>query len=111
MSTTSTSMNTSTTAIIRAARALRIPLVDRSIWSDLAASYKLPAVSPEMAAWLDRHPEAGNPAPATRVGRKLTTAALEAWRVLYAPSVRSVLAAPAKHRPAAKRAYRAQLVG
>jgi hypothetical protein len=104
-------MNTSTTAIIRAARALSIPLLNRSIWSDLAASYSLPTVSPEMAAWLGRHPEAANSAPASRVGRKLTTSALEAWRVLYAPSVRTVLAAPAKHKPAAKRAYRAQLVG
>jgi len=99
-----------TKATIRAFAALRLPLQDVSWYSCDDAVYRIPSPLPEAVQdWLARHPEAGNPAPASRVGKRLTTAALEKWRVLYAPSVRTVLAAPAKHKLAAKRAYRAQL--
>jgi hypothetical protein len=111
MTTTTTIKTTSTsTTIVRAFQALDIPLRDVQWWSCEAPVYRLPpTLPPEVLSWIGRHPEAGNQAPPSRVGRKLTTAALEQWRVRYHPSVRAVLASPAKHRADAKRSYRRAL--
>ena len=101
-------MKHTNTATIRAYNALSLPLKDVQWWSCDAPVLLIPAtLPPEVEAWLARHPEASDDAPFSRGG--MTTAELQEWRVRFNPSIRSVLAAPAKHKPAEKRAYRRRL--
>jgi hypothetical protein len=99
VNTTTTPVNTTARARIRAASALAIPLRDHQIWSDDAPVYRLAAATPAELAWLARHPEAN--------------AESRGWRASgpgpRATSVATVLAAPAAYRAAAKRAYRRSL--
>jgi hypothetical protein len=92
-----------TLAIIRAFNALNIPLKDIQWWSCDAPVYQIPKTLPEeIVSWLARHPEAGAP-----TSDRVHTAEMHArWKHRF-QSVAYVLAAPAKNRPAAKRAYRA----
>jgi hypothetical protein len=100
-----TTTTTTTTAIIRAHQALNLHLQDRQYWSCDAPVYKIPAALPAaVTAWIARHPEAA----AESSGWVPTAASLESWKAKF-QSVRYVLDAPAKHRAAAKRAYRRSL--
>lgn len=99
--------NQTTLGQIRALEACKIQLPkilcdngDNVTW----ANYELPEIA---EAWLARHPEANVVSrPDGRLGRH-RIACLRRWN--RRATIASVLAAPANHRAAAKRAYRVQL--